>query len=60
MFLIEISKKSVGEAMYLNIQDEDSFHKTITTNYWFPSPIKKYYTLYVRKHLPNNLLDGIL
>nr|BAG09252.1 RhopH1/Clag2 [Plasmodium falciparum] len=55
----EISKKSVGEAMYLNIQDEDSFHKTITTNYWFPSPIKKYYTLYVRKHLPNNLLDEL-
>ncbi|KYO03636.1 cytoadherence linked asexual protein 2 [Plasmodium gaboni] len=55
----EISKKNVGEAMYLNIQDEDSFHKTITTNYWFPSPIKKYYTLYVRKHLPNNLLDEL-
>lgn len=44
--------------MYLNIKDEDTFNKTIVTNYWYPSPIKKYYTLYVRKHIPNNLVDG--
>ncbi|SOV20016.1 cytoadherence linked asexual protein 3.2, putative [Plasmodium sp. gorilla clade G2] len=53
----EIANKNVAEAMYLNIKDEDSFHRTVTTNYWFPSPIKKYYTIYVRKHIPNNLVD---
>ncbi|SOS76434.1 cytoadherence linked asexual protein 3.1 [Plasmodium sp. gorilla clade G1] len=55
----EIAKKNVAEAMYLNIKDEDTFNKTVVTNYWFPSPIKKYYTLYVRKHIPNNLVDEL-
>ncbi|SPJ08455.1 cytoadherence linked asexual protein 3.2 [Plasmodium sp. DRC-Itaito] len=55
----DIAKKNVAEAMYLNIKDEDTFNKTIVTNYWFPSPIKKYYTLYVRKHIPNNLVDEL-
>ncbi|SCQ12587.1 cytoadherence linked asexual protein 2,putative [Plasmodium sp.] len=56
----DIVKCNVAEAMYLNIKDEDKFHKTVVTNYWFPSPIKKYYTLYVRKHIPNNLVDELL
>ncbi|KOB88382.1 hypothetical protein PFDG_01971 [Plasmodium falciparum Dd2] len=55
----EIAKKNVAEAMYLNIKDEDTFNKTVVTNYWYPSPIKKYYTLYVRKHIPNNLVDEL-
>nr|SPJ13400.1 cytoadherence linked asexual protein 3.1 [Plasmodium sp. DRC-Itaito] len=55
----DIAKKNVAEAMYLNIKDEDTFNKTVVTNYWFPSPIKKYYTLYVRKHIPNNLVDEL-
>ncbi|SOV23556.1 cytoadherence linked asexual protein 3.1, putative [Plasmodium sp. DRC-Itaito] len=56
----DIAKSNVAEAMYLNIKDEDKFNKTVVTNYWFPSPIKKYYTLYVRKHIPNNLVDELL
>ncbi|SCQ12658.1 cytoadherence linked asexual protein 3.2, putative [Plasmodium gaboni] len=48
----DIAKSNVAEAMYLNIKDEDTFNRTVVTNYWFPSPIKKYYTLYVRKHIP--------
>ncbi|ETW52338.1 hypothetical protein PFUGPA_05345 [Plasmodium falciparum Palo Alto/Uganda] len=56
----KIAQKNVVESLYLNLKDEDSFHRTVTTCYWFPSPIKKYYTLYVRKHLPNNLLDELL
>ncbi|SOV19997.1 cytoadherence linked asexual protein 3.1, putative [Plasmodium sp. gorilla clade G2] len=55
----DIPYKNVAEAMYLNIKDEDSFNKTVVTNYWFPSPIKKYYTLYVRKRIPNNLVDEL-
>ncbi|SOV20758.1 cytoadherence linked asexual protein 3.1, putative [Plasmodium sp. DRC-Itaito] len=55
----DIPYKNVAEAMYLNIKDEDTFNKTVVTNYWFPSPIKKYYTLYVRKHIPNNLVDEL-
>ncbi|SOV20023.1 cytoadherence linked asexual protein 3.1, putative [Plasmodium sp. gorilla clade G2] len=55
----DISTKNIAEAMYLNIKDEDSFNKTVVTNYWFPSPIKKYYTLYVRKRIPNNLVDEL-
>ncbi|SOV84341.1 cytoadherence linked asexual protein 3.1, putative [Plasmodium sp.] len=55
----DIPNKNVAEAMYLNIKDEDTFNKTLVTNYWFPSPIKKYYTLYVRKHIPNNLVDEL-
>ncbi|ETW15056.1 hypothetical protein PFFVO_06038 [Plasmodium falciparum Vietnam Oak-Knoll (FVO)] len=58
--LHDIAKSNVAEAMYLNIKDEDKFHRTVVTNYWFPSPIKKYYTLYVRKHIPNNLVDELL
>ncbi|KYN93074.1 cytoadherence linked asexual protein, partial [Plasmodium gaboni] len=54
-----ISNKNIAEAMYLNIKDEDTFNRTVVTNYWFPSPIKKYYTLYVRKHIPNNLVDEL-
>ncbi|SCQ12807.1 cytoadherence linked asexual protein 3.1, putative [Plasmodium sp.] len=54
-----IANKNIAEAMYLNIKDEDSFNKTLVTNYWFPSPIKKYYTLYVRKHIPNNLVNEL-
>ncbi|SOV20178.1 cytoadherence linked asexual protein 3.2, putative [Plasmodium sp. gorilla clade G2] len=55
----DIAYKNVAEAMYLNIKDEDSFNRTVVTNYWFPSPIKKYYTLYVRKRIPNNLVDEL-
>ncbi|SOV20283.1 cytoadherence linked asexual protein 3.1, putative [Plasmodium sp. gorilla clade G2] len=55
----DISTKNIAEAMYLNIKDEDSFNRTVVTNYWFPSPIKKYYTLYVRKRIPNNLVDEL-
>ncbi|SOV10665.1 cytoadherence linked asexual protein 3.1, putative [Plasmodium sp. gorilla clade G2] len=55
----DIGNKNVAEAMYLNIKDEDSFNRTVVTNYWFPSPIKKYYTLYVRKRIPNNLVDEL-
>ncbi|SOV20451.1 cytoadherence linked asexual protein 3.2, putative [Plasmodium sp. gorilla clade G2] len=55
----DIPYKNVAEAMYLNIKDEDSFNRTVVTNYWFPSPIKKYYTLYVRKRIPNNLVDEL-
>ncbi|SOV20774.1 cytoadherence linked asexual protein 3.1, putative [Plasmodium sp. DRC-Itaito] len=55
----DITNKNVAEAMYLNIKDEDTFNRTVVTNYWFPSPIKKYYTLYVRKHIPNNLVDEL-
>ncbi|SOV10652.1 cytoadherence linked asexual protein 3.1, putative [Plasmodium sp. gorilla clade G2] len=55
----DISTKNIAEAMYLNIKDEDTFNRTVVTNYWFPSPIKKYYTLYVRKHIPNNLVDEL-
>ncbi|SOV20029.1 cytoadherence linked asexual protein 3.1, putative [Plasmodium sp. gorilla clade G2] len=55
----DISTKNVAEAMYLNIKDEDTFNRTVVTNYWFPSPIKKYYTLYVRKRIPNNLVDEL-
>ncbi|EUT85953.1 hypothetical protein PFAG_02661 [Plasmodium falciparum Santa Lucia] len=60
IILLDIAKSNVAEAMYLNIKDEDKFHRTVVTNYWFPSPIKKYYTLYVRKHIPNNLVDELL
>ncbi|SOV75735.1 cytoadherence linked asexual protein 8 [Plasmodium sp. gorilla clade G3] len=56
----EIAQKNVAESLYLNLKDEDSFHRSVTTCYWFPSPIKKYYTLHVRKHLPSNLLDELL
>ncbi|SOV22389.1 cytoadherence linked asexual protein 8 [Plasmodium sp. DRC-Itaito] len=56
----EITQKNVVESLYLNLKDEDSFHRSVTTSYWFPSHIKKYYTLHVRKHLPNNLLDELL
>ncbi|SOV84406.1 cytoadherence linked asexual protein 3.1, putative [Plasmodium sp.] len=55
----DIANKNIAEAMYLNIKDEDTFNKTLVTNYWFPSPIKKYYTIYVRNHIPNNLVDGL-
>ncbi|SOV11116.1 cytoadherence linked asexual protein 3.1, putative [Plasmodium sp. gorilla clade G2] len=55
----DIAYKNVAEAMYLNIKHEDSFNRTVVTNYWFPSPIKKYYTLYVRKRIPNNLVDEL-
>ncbi|SOV10681.1 cytoadherence linked asexual protein 3.1, putative [Plasmodium gaboni] len=55
----DISNKNIAEAMYLNIKDEDTFNRTVVTNYWFPSPIKKYYTLYVRKQIPNNLVDEL-
>ncbi|SOV75446.1 cytoadherence linked asexual protein 3.1, putative [Plasmodium sp. gorilla clade G3] len=54
-----IANKNIAEAMYLNIKDEDTFNKTIVTNYWFPSPIKKYYTIYVRNHIPNNLVEEL-
>ncbi|SCQ12565.1 cytoadherence linked asexual protein 3.1, putative [Plasmodium sp.] len=54
-----IANKNIAEAMYLNIKDEDTFNKTLVTNYWFPSPIKKYYTIYVRNHIPNNLVDEL-
>ncbi|SCQ12608.1 cytoadherence linked asexual protein 3.1, putative [Plasmodium sp.] len=55
----DIANKNIAEAMYLNIKDEDTFNKTIVTNYWFPSPIKKYYTIYVRNHIPNNLVEEL-
>ncbi|CRG95253.1 cytoadherence linked asexual protein 3.2, putative [Plasmodium gallinaceum] len=59
----EIAHKNLAEAMYLNLKKEDKFKRTITTSYWFPSPIKKAYSLYVRKNKSMNLvekLEGLL
>ncbi|GAB68676.1 cytoadherence linked asexual protein CLAG [Plasmodium cynomolgi strain B] len=52
----EIAEKDVGEAMYLDLKKEDKFNKTVTTNYWYPSYLKKAYTLYVRNKLAINLV----
>ncbi|CRG99902.1 cytoadherence linked asexual protein, putative [Plasmodium relictum] len=55
----DISHKNVSEAMYLNLKKEDMFKRTITTSYWFPSPIKKAYSLYVRKNKSVNLVEKL-
>ncbi|KAI4838715.1 cytoadherence linked asexual protein [Plasmodium brasilianum] len=55
----DIANKNIGEAMYLNLKKEDNFNKTITTNYWFPSPLKKAYTLYIRSNLAVNLVEKL-
>ncbi|SOV76019.1 cytoadherence linked asexual protein 3.1, putative [Plasmodium sp. gorilla clade G3] len=61
-FGLQVSKilrtKNIAEAMYLNIKDEDTFNKTLVTKLLVPFPIKKIYTIYVRNHIPNNLVDG--
>ncbi|SCO69591.1 cytoadherence linked asexual protein 7 [Plasmodium vivax] len=55
----KIAEKDVGEAMYLDLKKEDKFNKTIVTNYWYPSYLKKAYTLYVRNKLAINLVEKL-
>ncbi|SBT31570.1 cytoadherence linked asexual protein, CLAG, putative [Plasmodium ovale wallikeri] len=45
--------------MYLSLKKEDKFYRSVTTSYWFPSPIKKAYTLYVRHNLSVNLVEKL-
>ncbi|SBT76569.1 cytoadherence linked asexual protein, putative [Plasmodium ovale] len=55
----DISHTNVAEAMYLSLKNEDTFHRSITTSYWFPSALKKAYTLYLRKNLPKDLVEKL-
>ncbi|SBS80618.1 cytoadherence linked asexual protein, CLAG, putative [Plasmodium ovale curtisi] len=55
----DIANKNLGEAMYLSLKKEDKFYRSVTTSYWFPSPIKKAYTLYVRHNLSVNLVEKL-
>ncbi|KAI4834567.1 cytoadherence linked asexual protein [Plasmodium brasilianum] len=55
----DIADKNIGEAMYLSLEKEDDFNKTITTNYWYPSHLKKAYTLFVRSNLAVNLVEKL-
>ncbi|SCL90356.1 cytoadherence linked asexual protein 9, putative, partial [Plasmodium chabaudi adami] len=58
-----IHEASVGEAMYYDLKDEDKHVKTMVTDHWYPSCIKRAYTLYVRSHVAPDLLsvlEGLL
>ncbi|ANQ10381.1 Cytoadherence linked asexual protein [Plasmodium coatneyi] len=55
----KIAEKDIGDAMYLDLKKEDTFNKTATTNYWYPSYLKKAYTLYVRHKLAINLVEKL-
>ncbi|GAW83216.1 cytoadherence linked asexual protein, CLAG [Plasmodium gonderi] len=55
----KIAEKNVAEAMYLDLKNEDKFNKTVTTNYWYPSYLKKAYTLYVKNKLAINLVEKL-
>ncbi|EUD63914.1 hypothetical protein C922_05707, partial [Plasmodium inui San Antonio 1] len=54
-----IVSNNVAEAMYLSLKKNDSFHRTVTTSYWFPSALKKAYTLYVRRNIPVSLVEKL-
>ncbi|KMZ86869.1 cytoadherence-linked asexual protein (CLAG) [Plasmodium vivax Brazil I] len=54
-----IVSNNVAEAMYLSLKREDSFHRTVTTSYWFPSALKKAHTLYVRRNIPFSLVEKL-
>ncbi|SBS84179.1 cytoadherence-linked asexual protein (CLAG), putative [Plasmodium malariae] len=56
---VDIAHKNIAEAMYLSLKEEDTFHRKITTSYWFPSAVKKSYTLYVRRNLPMSLIEKL-
>ncbi|CAA9990612.1 cytoadherence linked asexual protein, putative [Plasmodium knowlesi strain H] len=55
----KIAEKDVADAMYLDLRKEDKFNKTVTTNYWYPSYLKKAYTLYVRNRMAINLVEKL-
>ncbi|VEV58782.1 cytoadherence linked asexual protein 9, putative [Plasmodium vinckei vinckei] len=58
-----IHEASVSEAMYIDLKDEDKFIKTMMTDKWYPSVIKRAYTLYLRGHVAPDLvsvLEGLL
>ncbi|CAD2112573.1 cytoadherence linked asexual protein 9, putative [Plasmodium vinckei] len=58
-----IHEASVGEAMYRDLKDEDKFIKTMLTDKWYPSIIKKAYTLYLKANVAPDLvsvLEGLL
>ncbi|CRG96000.1 cytoadherence linked asexual protein, putative [Plasmodium gallinaceum] len=50
---------NIAKAMYLSLKKEDKFKRSATTSYWSPSPIRKYYSLYLRKHESINLLHKL-
>nr|AAL57302.1 cytoadherence linked asexual protein-like protein [Plasmodium chabaudi] len=59
----KIHEASVGEAMYYDLKDEDKHVKTMVTDHWYPSGVKRAYTLYVRSHVAPDLLsvlEGLL
>ncbi|CRG84568.1 cytoadherence linked asexual protein, putative [Plasmodium relictum] len=55
----DIIHNNIAKAMYLSLAKEDQFKRSITTSYWFPSPIKKYYSQYVRKYKSTSLLQKL-
>lgn len=46
--------------MYMDLKDEDTQVKTMVTDHWYPSCIKRAYTLYVKAHVAPDLLSGKL
>ncbi|CRG84145.1 cytoadherence linked asexual protein, putative, partial [Plasmodium relictum] len=56
---MDVAHYNIANAIYKSLRKEDKSKKTILTNYWFPSPIKKYYSFYVRKNKSVNLLEKL-
>eukprot|EP00366_Plasmodium_knowlesi_P001137 XP_002258634.1 cytoadherence linked asexual protein (clag),putative [Plasmodium knowlesi strain H] len=55
----EIGQYSISNAMYLDIQDEDTRNRTMVTYHWYPSYLKKYITNRTRKNEAVNLLKEL-
>ncbi|SCO66688.1 cytoadherence linked asexual protein 7 [Plasmodium vivax] len=55
----DIAQYSISNAMYLDLQDEDTQKKTIVTYHWYPSYLKKYITNRTRKNEAVNLLEEL-
>ncbi|CRG97175.1 cytoadherence linked asexual protein, putative [Plasmodium gallinaceum] len=54
-----VARKGIVHAMYTSLKDEDKFNRTVLTSYWYPSPLKKYYSIYIRKKKSVNLLEKL-
>ncbi|ETB61225.1 hypothetical protein YYC_01164 [Plasmodium yoelii 17X] len=58
-----IHETTVSEAMYMELKDEDTPVQTMVTDHWYPSCIKRAYTLFIKAHVAPNLLsvlEGLL